>query len=175
MVTRGKSGHEDALIERFTSPRTGRMARDINASCYEALMTTAADKERLAHVFVELGSQPRPRATTQYCADGIRDLGELGFAVALDTITSSTDGAVRLRRARLVARAAKMRMPETPDFWRTAETEAVQAAVDAWRGCLSTRGLVGGASDALGDADSIGMDTNGAARATASDAGDPIE
>jgi len=93
-------------------------------------------------VFADIGSYPTSHANIRYCADGLRELGTLGIEPALTRLAHASDGKRRLKRARLLARAAKYRMPESSTFWKTAEPEAIAATIDAWRADLVERGLL---------------------------------
>lgn len=96
----------------------------------------------LARVFLEFGSVSPPRATTRYCAEGLRALGALGIEAALNGIAAAEAGPLRLRRARLAARATESRMPASAAFWRTAPPEDVARVIREWRLQLAARNVI---------------------------------
>lgn len=112
-------------------------------------------------MFVELGSESPPRATTRYCAEGLRVLGALGIEAALDGVDAAVPGPLRLRRARLAAKVAESRLPENAAFLRTAPPEDVAPVIREWRLQLAARNLIdpppGVDTNALPAADSNGL------------------
>jgi hypothetical protein len=138
--TRRVEGHDDTLKERFTTRRSGKLARALDAACLDALLATSKEKSDTARLLATVGSLSRPLPVSELCAEGLKRLGPLGCEVLLEELASCDEGLRRRKLALLLSKASGVRMPEPLRFWKDADPAEIQAATQVWRAALVADG-----------------------------------
>lgn len=148
--TRSVRGQEQALREVFTTRREGKLGKDIDEACLDALMDCTANKTATARFLADVGSRRRALPTTALCGKGLKRLGAPAIAALLDSIPAEEDGVRRRKLALLLGRVSKTKLPEPLRFWSKADSEAIGAALTRWRAVLREKGRLPAEEEAEG-------------------------
>ena len=136
--TRRVEGHEPRLWEILTTRYAGKIAREIEAACVDAILATTEDSFATAQVMALTATSDLPVA--RRCEKALEQLGPDSLETILTELTQSHPGPRLRKLARLLSRLSKVPSPEPFSFWGRADLDQRTEAVTKWEGQIRLAG-----------------------------------
>ena len=136
--TRRLAGYEPRLRQILDTRFVGRVGRDIEAACVDALVTTTADRMATAKLLALTATRDLPAA--RLCEKALERLAPPSFEALLSELTEAHPGPRLRKLAHLLGKLSKVRSPEPMTFWEKASENQRINAVANWETQLRLAG-----------------------------------
>jgi hypothetical protein len=136
--TRGLEGYEARLRQIIDTRHVGRIGREIEAACVDALLATTTDRMAAAKFMALTATRDMPAA--RLCERALERLAPRSFKALLSELTQAHPGPRLRKLAHLLGRLSKVRSPEPMSFWEKANENQRINAVANWETQLHLAG-----------------------------------
>ena len=132
IATRKLPGYEPRLREIFTTRFSGKLGREIDAACLDALLETTDDPVRTARFLVDVACRKKPLPTSRLAVTGLERLGTYGCEALISELSSPRPQRRWKKVANVLEQISDVPSGQPAAFWMRANDTERGRAVRIW-------------------------------------------